>query len=86
MKSTDPHPLSLAASIVGTQQRLCDLIGVKKGALSQWKLPGRNVPAEKCGSIERATGGRVDCETLRPDLDWGIYRTPQSQRRLRKVA
>ncbi|MGJ7512374.1 transcriptional regulator [Variovorax sp. GT1P44] len=86
MNTPEKHPLSLAADIVGTQQRLCDLIGVKKGALSQWKLPGRNVPADKCGPIERATGGRVDCETLRPDIDWGIYRTPKSARRIRRAA
>jgi DNA-binding transcriptional regulator YdaS (Cro superfamily) len=86
METPEPHPLSVAASIVGSQQKLCDLIGVNKGRLSQWKLPGRKVPAEQCGPIERATGGRMDCETLRPDIDWGIYRTPQSQRRLRKIA
>ncbi len=86
MKSPEIHPLSEAESIVGSHKRLCDLIGVQKSALSQYKLPGRRVPVEHCGKIERATGGRVDCETLRPDIDWGIYRTPKSQRRLRKVA
>lgn len=80
------HPLEMAAAVVGTQARLSKLLGVEKGALSQWKMPGRNIPADKCGAIERLTGGRVDCETLRPDLDWGIYRTIKSDRRLRKAA
>lgn len=87
MKSTESkHPLEVAGGIVGSQLRLAKLLGVSKGALSQWKLEGRNVPCEYCGPIERLTGGRVDCETLRSDVDWGIYRTPKSARRLGKVA
>jgi DNA-binding transcriptional regulator YdaS (Cro superfamily) len=87
MKSTEPeHPLEVAAGIVGSHTRLAKLLGRTKGAIGQWKLPKRKVPAEYCGAIERLTGGRVDCETLRPDLDWGIYRLPKSDRRFRKAA
>ena len=28
-----------------------------------------------CINIERESGGRVRCETLRPDVDWGYLRT-----------
>lgn len=86
MKSPAKHPLEVAAGIVGNQLQLAQRLGVSKGALSQWKLPDRQVPAEQCGAIERLTGGRVDCETLRPDVDWGIYRLPKSDRRFRKAA
>ena len=87
MKSPETkHPLEVAAGIVGSHVRLAELLGVSKGALSQWKLEGRKIPAEKCGAIERVTGGRVDCETLRPDADWGIYRIPKADRRLRRAA
>jgi hypothetical protein len=48
--------------------------GISKGAVSQWKLPGRQVPAEHCPAIERLTGGEVRCEDLRPDVDWAYLR------------
>lgn len=87
MKSPESkHPLEVAGGIVGSQLRLAKLLGVSKGALSQWKLPGRVVPEKYCGPIERLTGGRVDCETIRSDVDWGIYRMPKASRRLGKVA
>ena len=28
-----------------------------------------------CINIERESGGKVRCETLRPDVDWGYLRT-----------
>lgn len=87
MKSPEAeHPLEVAAGIVGSYTRLAKLLGRTKGAVGQWKDPERKVPAECCGAIERLTGGRVDCETLRPDVDWGIYRMPKADRRLRKSA
>ena len=38
-----------------------------------WQKRGR-VPAEHCPAIERATGGKVRCEDLRPDVDWSVLR------------
>lgn len=38
-----------------------------------WKSRG-NVPAEHCPAIERATGGKVRCEELRPDVAWEVLR------------
>lgn len=32
------------------------------------------VPAERCPAIERATGGELRCEDLRPDVDWAVLR------------
>lgn len=32
------------------------------------------VPADRCPAIERATGGAVRCEDLRPDVDWAYLR------------
>lgn len=40
---------------------------------SMWRKRGR-VPAEHCPAIERATGGAVRCEDLRPDVDWAVLR------------
>lgn len=30
----------------------------------------RKAPVERCPDFERALGGRVSCETLRPDVAW----------------
>jgi DNA-binding transcriptional regulator YdaS (Cro superfamily) len=56
-------------------QALGEKLGVTKGAVGQWKLPGRRVPAEHCPAIERLTEGAVRCEDLRPDVDWAIVRS-----------
>lgn len=66
-----------AAEVLGSQTALADLCGVSKGAVSQWKDAGRRVPAEYCPLIERATSGKVTCEDLRPDIEWGVLR-PQA--------
>jgi len=42
--------------------------------ISQWANNTRPIPAERCPEIERATGGAVICEDLRPDVDWQIIR------------
>ncbi|NPI99188.1 transcriptional regulator, partial [Escherichia coli] len=34
----------------------------------------RQLPAERCPAIERATRGEVLCEELRPDIDWSYLR------------
>jgi DNA-binding transcriptional regulator YdaS (Cro superfamily) len=67
--------LDQASEIVGSMQALAEKLGVTKGAVGQWKLPGRRVPAEHCPAIERLTGGAVRCEVLRPDVDWAIVRS-----------
>lgn len=70
----DKHPIDRAAGIVGSQVALALLLGVTKAAVSQWKDTDRRVPAEHCPAIERATGGAVRCEELRPDIPWDVLR------------
>jgi DNA-binding transcriptional regulator YdaS (Cro superfamily) len=70
----DRHPIDLAAAIVGSQSALAKLLGVTKAAVFQWKDSSRQVPAEYCPVIERLTRGRVRCEQLRPDIEWGVVR------------
>lgn len=55
-------------------RRLADEIGVPAPLISQWRRGVRPVPAERCPAIERATGGAVTCEELRPDVDWAYLR------------
>lgn len=49
-------------------------LGVKQVMVSQWRYGIKQVPAERCPAIERATGGAVTCEELRPDVDWAYLR------------
>jgi DNA-binding transcriptional regulator YdaS (Cro superfamily) len=73
------NPLDRAIQIAGSMQALAAVLGVTKGAVFQWKMPGRKVPAEHCPAIERMTGGQVKCEQLRPDVDWAYLRTPAQE-------
>jgi len=58
---------------------LARAIGAHPVTMSQWAAESRRVPAEHCPAIERATGGAVRCEDLRPDVDWTFLRntTPE---------
>ena len=66
------HPIDRAAACVGSQAALAASIGVTKGAVSQWKFEGRQVPVEHCALIEQLTGGVVTRRDLRPE-DWQRY-------------
>jgi DNA-binding transcriptional regulator YdaS (Cro superfamily) len=76
---TPEKAVELAVHHIGSMQALAEKLGVTKGAVSQWKLPGRRVPAEHCPQIERLTGGEVCCEDLRPDVDWKFIRTGECE-------
>jgi DNA-binding transcriptional regulator YdaS (Cro superfamily) len=58
----------------GAQARLAKELGIPAPLMSQWKTGERRVPAERCPLIERATGGLVRCEDLRPDVAWDVLR------------
>lgn len=66
--------LQRAITLAGSATALAGLLGITKGAVSQWKDEGRKVPAEYCPSIERITDSAVRCEDLRPDVDWAFIR------------
>lgn len=67
-------PLDEVVALGVSMQSLAVHLGVTKGAVSQWKLPGRRIPAEHCPSIEKLVNGQVRCEVLRPDVDWAYLR------------
>lgn len=58
-----------------SNKELALAVGVSQVIISQWKTGARQVPAERCPAIERATGGAVRCEDLRPDVDWAYLRS-----------
>lgn len=58
----------------GSGNQLARDTGIHPVLISQWKTGARQVPADRCIEIERATGGVVRCEDLRPDVDWAYLR------------
>jgi DNA-binding transcriptional regulator YdaS (Cro superfamily) len=54
----------------GAQSALCVAIGAHSPDMSRWAAGQRSTPPDRCPAIERATGGRVTCEELRPDVRW----------------
>ncbi|GAB3125182.1 hypothetical protein GCM10027288_58000 [Bordetella tumbae] len=77
MKPPIEHPLDRAARVIGSAAALARLLGVTRGAVTQYKEQGRRIPAEHCPIIERETKARgeaVTCEALRPDVDWSVLR------------
>ena len=72
------NKLALAAEAVGSISKLAALLGLSVQCVSNWRK--RRVPAEYCPAIERATGGAVRCEQLRPDIDWVVLRRAAPRR------
>ena len=58
----------------GSAAALAKAIGASKSGVCLWRSGKRQVPIERCLPIERATGGRVRAEDLRPDVDWSRAR------------
>lgn len=58
----------------GAAIALAKQINASPVLISQWRTGRRPVPAEHCPSIEKATGGKVRCEELLPDVDWAWLR------------
>lgn len=58
----------------GATNGLAKAINAHPVLVSQWKTGARQVPAERCPDIEAATGGKVRCEELRPDVNWSVLR------------
>ncbi len=56
--------LTKAVKILGSQAELARRIGVPRQSLQQWPP----VPPKYVWAIERATGGKVKCHELRPDI------------------
>ena len=68
--------LQRAADLLGGQSALALACGYEdRRHVWPWFNSARRVPAEKCPAIERATGGAVRCEELRPDVAWSVLRS-----------
>lgn len=67
---------SYIAAKRGRAARLAEALDVDHVLISQWtaKENPRQIPAERCPAIERATNGEVRCEDMRPDVAWEVLR------------
>lgn len=63
----------------GLATQLGKQIAVNTSLISQWASGVRQIPAERCPEIEKATNGAVTCEELRPDVDWSYLRGTVTQ-------
>lgn len=68
----------------GLATELAKKLGIPTTLISQWANGVRQVPAERCLEIEKATLGAVRCEDLRPDIDWSCLRGTQTVTNLAK--
>lgn len=78
MQEIEP-PIVRACRLLESKAELARVIAVSPSMVSQMVKGSRRVPAERCPAIERATGGKVRCEDLRPDVDWGYLRGTSHQ-------
>ena len=63
-------------AVRGAQSTLCSAIGAHSPDMSRWAAGLRPTPPDRCPSIERATGGQVTAEELRPDVRWARIPDP----------
>ncbi len=56
------------------RRHIAQKCGISDDYLYQVITRRKSVRAERCIEIEKATGGIVRCEDLRPDVDWAYLR------------
>lgn len=61
----------------GGLSKLAKTLGLSVQRVSNWRT--RGVPTDFCPAIEKATGGAVRCEELRPDVDWAYLRKSSNE-------
>ena len=71
-------PIERAISVMGGVAETVRKLNLN-GHATVYQWTKTRVPAERCPSIEAATGGLVRCEELRPDVQWQVLRnTPNT--------
>lgn len=66
-------PIERAISLMGGVAETVRKLSLN-GHATVYQWTKTRVPAERCPQIERATGGQVRCEELRPDVAWDVLR------------
>lgn len=68
------EPIKNAIAICGGPAKTARLLGKSVQAVCFYRDGKRTLPAECCPILEEATGRKVLCEQLRPDVNWGFVR------------
>ena len=63
----------------GSLTYLAKQMGAKTSNVCLWAKGKKKVPTNHCPEIERITEGKVTCEELRPDVNWGVLRNSKGQ-------
>lgn len=61
---------------LGGPVTLAKHLGIRSQAVSLWVAKNR-IPAERVPQLERLAievGSQIRAETMRPDIDWGVFR------------
>ncbi|MBA8451664.1 helix-turn-helix domain-containing protein, partial [Escherichia coli] len=66
----DNYSFKRACAVVGGQSAMARLLGVSPPSVNQWIKGVRQLPAERCPAIERATKGGVLYETTITQSAW----------------
>jgi len=59
--------IDLLVGLFGTQSALAAKLGIRCASISGWRQRGK-IPVDRCGDIERVTGGQVTRYDVRPDV------------------
>lgn len=68
--------LQKAIDIAGTQEKLAKKCGISQTAIHKMLKREGNIPLERAYQIEKATGGQVTKEQLRPDIYQDQHQAP----------
>ncbi|MBM2884884.1 MULTISPECIES: helix-turn-helix domain-containing protein [Chromobacterium] len=64
-------PIDAVFEVVGGPTVIARHFGLTPWAVGKWR---KQVPSDRCIELEKLTDGKVTCEYLRPDIDWGYLR------------
>ena len=64
------NAITIASKELGGAAQVARSLGISAPAVHQWIAGSREVPPDRCPAIERATGGAVTVDQLRPDVRW----------------
>jgi len=68
MNQTGIDALRRAKDILGSQEAIAQIVGVKQPSVHHALTKAEKVPAEWCIPLEKATEGEITRHDLRPDL------------------
>lgn len=71
--------IKTAISLYPSIGALARALGVTTQAVCFWRDGLRQIPPEMCIRMEKLTKGQVQCEMLRPDVDWAFIRASKKR-------